>query len=77
MRAHCQAFRAGLNDVVNIDWLRMFDHNELQLLISGAHVDIDTDDLRQHTNYSGRTLALLVVLYCQSSAGYAYVIVGR
>ena len=53
MRPHCQAFRSGLNDVVNIDWLRTFDHNELQVLISGAQVDIDVDDLRQHTNYSG------------------------
>jgi len=40
--------------VVNIDWLRTFDHNELQVLISGAEIDIDVDDLRQNTNYSGQ-----------------------
>ena len=51
---HCQAFSKGLADVVNIDWLRMFDHNELQVLISGAPVPIDIEDLRRHTNYGGR-----------------------
>ena len=53
MRTHCSAFREGLADVINIDWLRMFDHNELQVLISGAEVPIDIDDLRRHTNYTG------------------------
>ncbi|CAH3183448.1 unnamed protein product [Porites evermanni] len=28
---HCQAFRAGLSDVINLEWLRMFDHKELQV----------------------------------------------
>ena len=23
---------AGLSDVINLDWLRMFDHNELQVI---------------------------------------------
>ena len=31
----------------------MFDHRELQTLISGAEVPVDVDDLKQHTNYSG------------------------
>ncbi|ESO11703.1 hypothetical protein HELRODRAFT_108942 [Helobdella robusta] len=53
IRQHCSAFRAGLADVLNISWLRMFDHNELQILISGANVPIDVDDLRRNCNYSG------------------------
>ncbi len=57
IRPHCEAFRRGLADVVNIEWLRMFDHNELQILISGASVPIDIDDLRLHTNYSGMLAA--------------------
>ena len=40
-------------DVLNMDWLRMFDHRELQTLISGAEVPVDVDDLKHHTNYSG------------------------
>ena len=47
------ALRSGLADVINLEWLRMFDHRELQTLISGAEVEIDLDDLKQHTNYSG------------------------
>lgn len=31
----------------------MFDHHELQVLISGASVPVKIDDLRHHTNYSG------------------------
>lgn len=53
MRAHCTAFRQGLADVLNIEWLRMFDHNEVQVLISGAVAPIDIEDLQRHTNYSG------------------------
>lgn len=50
---HCQAFRTGLSDVINLEWLRMFDHNELQVLISGALIPVDLEDLRRNTNYSG------------------------
>ncbi|KAH3832091.1 hypothetical protein DPMN_105368 [Dreissena polymorpha] len=31
----------------------MFDQQELQVLISGAAVPVDIDDLRTYTNYSG------------------------
>ena len=31
----------------------MFDQQELQVLISGAAVPIDIEDLKQYTNYSG------------------------
>lgn len=50
---HCQAFRAGLSDVISLEWIRMFDHKELQVLISGALIPVDLDDLRRNTNYSG------------------------
>jgi ubiquitin-protein ligase E3 C len=53
IRSHVSAFRAGLSDVINIEWLQMFDHRELQILISGAPVPIDMDELRTQTNYSG------------------------
>ncbi|XP_064626388.1 ubiquitin-protein ligase E3C-like isoform X2 [Lineus longissimus] len=53
IRAQCNAFRQGLADVINLEWLRMFDQNELQVLVSGAHIPVDVDDLKQHTNYSG------------------------
>lgn len=53
IRLQCMAFRKGMSDVINLDWLRMFDQQELQVLISGASVPIDIDDLKQNTNYSG------------------------
>ena len=62
MRQHCAAFRQGLADVVNIEWLTMFDHNELQVLISGAQIPIDLNDLRLHTNYSGTGCFILLLL---------------
>ncbi|XP_032221291.2 ubiquitin-protein ligase E3C [Nematostella vectensis] len=53
IRAQCLSFRAGLAGVVNLDWLRMFDTNEIQVLISGAPVPVDLEDLKRNTNYSG------------------------
>uniref|UniRef100_A0A8C5HRA3 Ubiquitin-protein ligase E3C n=1 Tax=Gouania willdenowi TaxID=441366 RepID=A0A8C5HRA3_GOUWI len=53
IRPHCLAFRQGLANVVNLEWLRMFDQQEIQVLISGAHVPICLDDLKHFTNYSG------------------------
>ncbi|XP_070563134.1 ubiquitin-protein ligase E3C-like [Ptychodera flava] len=53
IRAHCTAFREGLSNIINLDWLRMFDYHELQTLISGALVPVDVEDLKRHTNYSG------------------------
>jgi hypothetical protein len=44
------AFRQGMADLINLEWLRMFDHHELQVLISGALVPVDIEDLKLHTN---------------------------
>ena len=46
-------YRAGLSDVIGLDWLRMFSSRELSTLISGAEHEISVTDLQQHTNYSG------------------------
>ncbi|XP_053615279.1 ubiquitin-protein ligase E3C [Plodia interpunctella] len=53
IRLQCNAFKRGLTSVVNAEWLRMFSCRELQLVISGAEVAIDLDDLRRHTQYTG------------------------
>lgn len=31
----------------------MFNSKELQVLISGAEIPVDVEDLKQHTNYAG------------------------
>lgn len=46
-----RAFVAGMHDIINLEWLRMFSSDELSLLISGApHIDLE--DLRRNTNYA-------------------------
>jgi len=40
----------------------MFDQQELQVLISGASIPINIEDLKQHTNYSGGYTADHIVI---------------
>jgi len=53
IRPQCKAFYKGLTDVVDLEWLRMFNYHEHQVIISGASHPVDLDDLKAHTNYSG------------------------
>jgi ubiquitin-protein ligase E3 C len=48
-----KSFRYGLNSVIPLQWLTLFNEHELQTLISGARVSIDVEDLRKNTQYSG------------------------
>ncbi|KAJ1659725.1 ubiquitin-protein ligase (E3) [Dispira simplex] len=49
----CQAFFQGLSDIIPPGWLRLFDQQELQTLVSGASASVDCQDLQRHTVYSG------------------------
>ncbi|KAJ1967675.1 ubiquitin-protein ligase (E3) [Dispira parvispora] len=49
----CQAFFQGLSDIIPPGWLRLFDQQELQTLVSGASASVDCQDLQQHTVYGG------------------------
>jgi ubiquitin-protein ligase E3 C len=53
IRAQCEAFLRGMQALIEPAWLQMFDERELQVLISGAEMPVDVDDLRRHTAYSG------------------------
>jgi len=53
IRRHCNAFRKGLSNVLPIEWLYMFSNKELQILISGAEIPIDLEDLKKHCKYGG------------------------
>ncbi|UXI17889.1 transmembrane protein 147-like [Sarcoptes scabiei] len=53
IRMQCSAFKQGFYNVVDFEWIKMFDTRELQILISGAQTPIDIDDLANHTMYSG------------------------
>lgn len=52
IRSQCNAFKNGFYNVVNFDWITMFDPRELQILLSGAPTPIDLEDLKNHTVYS-------------------------
>ncbi|CAO3619946.1 unnamed protein product [Mucor fragilis] len=49
----CRAFFKGLSTIVDIKWLRMFNQQELQIVLGGASVPIDLNDLRSHTVLAG------------------------
>ncbi|XP_031835473.1 ubiquitin-protein ligase E3C isoform X2 [Nomia melanderi] len=53
IRAQCYAFKQGIGNVIPMDWLQMFSNKELQVLISGAQIPVDVNDLKLHTNYTG------------------------
>ena len=48
------AFREGLHSVIPAQWLTLFDQYELQVLISGAQVAINVEDLKNNTLYYGK-----------------------
>lgn len=51
--AQTRAFLRGLGTIIEPGWLSMFNQNELQRLVGGDSEDIDVDDLRANTAYSG------------------------
>ncbi|XP_050541390.1 ubiquitin-protein ligase E3C isoform X2 [Daktulosphaira vitifoliae] len=53
IRKQCYFFKQGLANVIPLDWLHMFSNHEVQVLISGAEVPVDIEDLKLHTNYVG------------------------
>lgn len=53
IRSQVSAFKSGLANCIDLDWIRMFNPRELQILISGAPTPIDLEDLKKNTTYSG------------------------
>ena len=41
----CHAFIAGVASVIPLQWFQLFDEREIQVLISGAEVAINVEDL--------------------------------
>ncbi|RYP76986.1 hypothetical protein DL769_003521 [Monosporascus sp. CRB-8-3] len=48
-----KAFLRGLGSIINPSWLSMFNQSELQRLVGGDSSEIDVEDLRRNTIYSG------------------------
>ncbi|KAJ8766404.1 hypothetical protein K2173_022463 [Erythroxylum novogranatense] len=53
IRQQSSHFLRGFQQLIQKDWIDMFNEHELQLLISGSVDSLDIDDLRTHTNYAG------------------------
>ncbi|OMO81957.1 Ubiquitin-protein ligase 7 [Corchorus capsularis] len=47
------AFYRGLTDLIFPSWLKLFNASEFNQLLSGGDHDIDVDDLRNNTRYTG------------------------
>ncbi|KAL6988296.1 E3 ubiquitin-protein ligase upl7 [Sarracenia purpurea var. burkii] len=47
------AFYRGLTDLIAPSWLKLFNASEFNQLLSGGKHDIDIDDLRNNTRYTG------------------------
>lgn len=47
-----KAFLQGVGSIISLDWLGMFNANELQMLISGGKANIDIADLKANCVYS-------------------------
>ena len=48
-----KAFMNGLSVFIGSDWLRIFNEEELQIVISGTKKAFDVDDLKKNTTYKG------------------------
>ncbi|KIK81041.1 hypothetical protein PAXRUDRAFT_833139 [Paxillus rubicundulus Ve08.2h10] len=53
IKLQSEAFFEGLSEMVDPKWLRMFNQQELQILLGGVNAPVDLKDLRQHTHYGG------------------------
>ncbi|CCM05435.1 uncharacterized protein FIBRA_07654 [Fibroporia radiculosa] len=53
IKRQSEAFFEGLSEMIDPKWLRMFNQQELQILLGGVNAPVDLENLRQHTNYGG------------------------
>ncbi|KAI9106855.1 hypothetical protein K1719_022383 [Acacia pycnantha] len=60
IRPQITAFLEGFNELIQRELISIFNDKELELLISGLP-DIDLDDLRANTEYSGYTVASPII----------------
>ena len=51
VRNQCRSLLKGFRELIPIEWIRVFNTTELQLLISGDHRLIDIIDMKKYVNY--------------------------
>ncbi|KAJ6545022.1 HECT-domain-containing protein [Mycena vulgaris] len=53
IKMQSEAFFEGLSEIIDHKWLKMFNQQELQILIGGTDSPVDLDDLQGNTQYGG------------------------
>ncbi|KAJ3917427.1 HECT-domain-containing protein [Lentinula edodes] len=53
IKMQSEAFFEGLSEMIEPKWIRMFNQQELQILLGGVNSPIDLDDLKANTKYGG------------------------
>lgn len=53
IKMQCDAFFEGLSEIIDPKWLRMFNQQELKILVGGVEEPIDLNDLRENVVYGG------------------------
>ncbi|KAK7006156.1 HECT-domain-containing protein [Favolaschia claudopus] len=53
IKQQSEAFFEGLSEIIDHKWLKMFNQQELQILIGGTDNPVDLDDLQGNTQYGG------------------------
>ncbi|KAF5192738.1 E3 ubiquitin protein ligase, partial [Thalictrum thalictroides] len=53
IRNQSSHFLRGFQQLIENEWISMFNEHELQLLISGSLEGLNVDDLRSYTHYNG------------------------
>ncbi|KAG8812122.1 hypothetical protein FRC17_002178 [Serendipita sp. 399] len=53
IKKQCDAFFEGLSEIIDPKWLRMFNQQELRILVGGAEEPIDVDDWQANSVYGG------------------------
>ncbi|KAJ7081832.1 HECT-domain-containing protein [Mycena belliarum] len=53
IKLQSEAFFEGLSEIIDHKWLKMFNQQELQILIGGTDSPVDLDDLQGNTQYGG------------------------
>lgn len=56
-------FLDGLFEIIDANWLSMFDANELQMLISGGENDVNIQDWKENVEYGGFFDDDLTIIY--------------
>ncbi|KAJ6561884.1 hypothetical protein B0H19DRAFT_1026705 [Mycena capillaripes] len=53
IKQQSDAFFEGLSEIIDHKWLKMFNQQELQILIGGTDSPVDLEDLQGNTQYGG------------------------